>query len=305
MSDFVFHLPRSWLSLGGEGIRPFYTRIFDGLEARDIPFDVQVLEREHLAETVAADTAIHIIHHGRFAHPRARNADVAYIYPFWNFDPKGIRAFSSIADTAFPQGDIDPDLARPFFRRLRQRIVNARTSRYEQPEGHTPLDPVKAAIFLQSEGHRVVGETCYLDRWDMVAATCEATDGPVVVKPHPRDTDPGTVKGLADLQTRYPQLDVFHGNIHDLISVAERVVTINSAVGIEAYLHRTPVVLCGQSDFHHIADVAQDQQGLRDILARAPRKRVYDKYIWWYFADRCLDASAGDLVDRFCARCAI
>ena len=305
MADVVFHVPRSWLSLGGSGLHRFYLRVIEGLETRGIPFDVVVLERDSLAKMVDADTAIHVIHHGRFAHPRARNADVAYIYPFWNFDPRGIRAFSSIADMPFPQSDIDPEVARPFFRQLRHRLVKRRMSRYGQPPEQAEIAPVRAAIFLQSEGHRVVGETCYLHRWEMVAATCDAVDGPVVVKPHPRDTDVTTRDGLRDLQARFPHLWVSDGNIHDLISAADRVVTINSAVGIEAYLHRTPVTLCGHSDFHHIADVARNTAELVQILGQEPKRRAYDKFIWWYFGLQCLDVGAPDLVDRFCDRCGL
>lgn len=305
MADIVFHVPRSWLGIGGQGLRPFYLRVIEGLEARGVSFDVVMLDRTTLPETVAADDAIHVVHHGRYAHPRVRNADVAYIYPFWNFDPQGIRAFSSIGQAPFPQSDIDPEVARPFFRRLRQRIVKGRTSRYAQPEEATEVEPVKAAVFLQSEGHRVVGETCYLDRWQMLESVCSSVDGPVVVKPHPRDRDPATGESLRDYCDRFPHLEVSVGNIHDLIDAADRVVTINSAVGIEAYLHRTPVVLCGQSDFHHIADVAHSETELVDIMRRAPRKRAYDKFIWWYFGDQCLSGADPDLVDRFLARCGI
>lgn len=302
MADIVFHVPRSWLGFGGEGLRPFYLRVIDGLKARGIPCDVIMLDRERLPETVAADQAIHVVHHGRYAHPRVRNADVAYIYPFWNFDPKGIRAFSSIAEMAFPQDAIDPDIARPFFRRLRQRMVNGRRSRYDQPDAVSALPPARLAVFLQSEGHRVVGETCYLDRWQMLETACAAIDGPILVKPHPRDRDPATGETLRDFCARYPHLRVSEGNIHDLIAASERVLTINSAVGIEAYLHRTPVVLCGQSDFHHIADVARSEADLSHALGRAPRKRAYDKFIWWYFADQCLNSTDPDLVERVLAR---
>jgi len=305
MSDIVIHVPRSWLSLGGEGLMPFYLRLIEGLAARDVAVVVEVLDRDTLPTRVAADNAVHIVHHGRYAHERVRNADVAYIYPFWNFDSQGIRALSSIAQMPFPQGDIDPDRARPFFRRLRHRMVGQRRSRYAQPEGVSDVGDIAAAVFLQSEGHRVVGETCYLDRWQMLDGVCAAVDGPVVVKPHPRDFDPATAAGLRDRCARYPHLRVSHGNIHDLIGAARRVVTINSAVGIEAYLHRKPVVLCGQSDFHHVADVARSESELARILGQVPRKRAYDKFIWWYFADQCLNAVDADLADRVLARCGL
>lgn len=79
---------------------------------------------------------------------------------------------------------------------------------------------------------RVVGETCHVDRWSMVKGVCETVDGPVVVKPYPRDGDPATRAGLRDLQVRYPHLRVSDSHIHDLIAASDRVVTINSAMGI-------------------------------------------------------------------------
>lgn len=305
MTQIVIHVPRSWLNLAGKGMAPFYLRLIDGLQARGVHPEIEILDRDTLPERVEQDAAIHVVHHGRFAHPRARNADVAYVYPFWNFDTKGIRAFSSIAQRDFPQNDIDPEVARPFFRRLRKRMVGGRTSRYAQPDAVSEVGEVAAAVFLQSEGHRVVGETCYLNRWEMLDGVCEAVDGPVVVKPHPRDRDPATDEGLQDRLARYPHLRVSRGNIHDLIAAAGRIVTINSAVGIEAYLHRKPVVLCGQSDFHHVADVARSEQDLSHVLERAPRKRAYDKFIWWYFADQCLSSVDDNLADRVLARCTL
>ncbi len=80
MADIVFHVPESWLRIGSSGLRPFYAHVLEGLKARDIHFDVKALNRETLPETVAEDSAIHVVHHGRFAHKRVRNADVAYIY---------------------------------------------------------------------------------------------------------------------------------------------------------------------------------------------------------------------------------
>ena len=96
------------------------------------------------------------------------------------------------------------------------------------------------------------------------------------------------VKNLGPIEAPDVDLQGF-----DLIAAAERVVTINSAVGIEAYLHRKPVVLCGRGDFHHVADVAQNAEALRKTLGRPARRRTYDKLIWWYLGDQCLDVGAG------------
>lgn len=298
MSRIVFHLPRSWLGPLGSGLMPFYQRLTEGLQAMGVPFEITDLDRDRVMDAVARDDAFHVINHGRFEHARVLNAGIAYVYPFWNVDPKGIRAFSSIADRPFRPGRIDVDVARPFFRKLRTRIVGARTSRYEQPQDVETFPDNATAIFLQSEGHRGVGETMWLDRWAMIDAVLAADAGPVIVKPHPRDTDPDTRARLAQM----PGVQVSEGNIHDIIDAAKRVVTINSAVGIEAYLHRKPVILCGQADFHHVADEARDATTLTDLLKQTPRKRAYDKFIWWYFADQCLSTTEPTLAPRFLER---
>lgn len=299
MSDFVFHLPRSWLGPLGTGLLPFYEKLIAGLQVQGFGCEVIALDRELLLDQVDADTAFHVVNHGRFTHPRVLNAGIAYVYPFWNMDPFGIRAFSSIADKAFRAADIDASVARPFFRRIRQRLVGARTSRYAQPEAATQLPSDAVAVFLQSEGHRIVGETCYLDRWQMVEGVLASTNGPVVIKPHPRDQDPDTLVRLKQLQLKHPNMHISDGNIHDIVAASSRVVTINSAVGIEAYLHRKPVILCGRADFHHIAEVAQDQDALARILTSPARARTYDKFIYWYFGLQCLSTVQPDLVQRF------
>ncbi|MEO0938524.1 MAG: hypothetical protein AAFY38_10255 [Pseudomonadota bacterium] len=295
----VFHVPRSWLGPFGSGLLPFYATLTAGLTARGAAYELRALDRETLLDQVAADEAFHIVNHGRFRHPRVLNAGIAYIYPFWNLDPFGIRAFSSIGAARFDPRRIDAEVARPFFRRLKGRIVGGRASRYEQPADVAEVPEGCVAVFLQSEAHRGVGETMWLDRRAMVAAALEANVGPVVVKPHPRDADPETRAWLAGLP-----VTVSEGNIHDLIAASARVVTINSAVGIEAYLHRKPVVLCGRADFHHIADEARSAEDVARVLRSEPRRRAYDKYVWWYFADRCLSTTAPDLVDRFLSRVA-
>ena len=302
MGHFLFHLPGSWFSLIGDGIMPFYQKLFEGLDARGVTWNTCVLDREKVIAQVDGDDAFHIVNHGRFQHPRVLNSGIAYVYPFWNMDPVGIRAFSWIADKPFHAAEVDGEIARPFFRRLRKRLVLGRTSRYEQPDPLAEIPTGAVAVFLQSENHRIVGETCYLDRWEMVEGVLASVDGPVVIKPHPRDRDPETAKRLEQLCSEHLNLIISEANIHDILSAAARVVTINSAVGIEAYLHRKPVILCGQSDFHHIAQVAHNTQELGRFLNQEKRARAYDKYVYWYFAQHCLSTVEPNLIDRFLER---
>lgn len=299
MDPIIFHWPADWLTDADRRL-PFYVKITDGLTARGLAWRAVAIERDGLAGRVDTMPGCHVVNHGRVRHPRAWNAGIAYVYPFWHLDPEGIRAFSSIGRMAVPP--VDPDMARRFAARLRKRLVTGRTSRYPQPEDVAALPQASAAVFLQSEGHRVVGETLWIDRWTMLETVLATVAGPVLVKPHPRDFDPATGSRLEALSARFPQMVVTTANIHDVIASADRVVTINSAVGIEAYLHPRPVILCGQSDFHHVATEARTPDALAAAL-RAPPPRVdYDGFLWWYFGQMCLNAGAPDLVDRFLAR---
>lgn len=300
--DVVFHLPKDWLGPSGEGLMPFYERLREGLIAEGSVVEIRALDKATVAEQAEADQAVHLVNHGRVRHPRVWNAGIAYVYPFWNVDPWGIRAFSSIAEARFEADAVSAEAARPFFRRLRKRLVTARVSRYPQAEGIERLPEGAVAVFLQSEAHRDVEESCYLDREAMVETVIEATAGPVVIKPHPRDMDPSTQDWLEKLAARCDRVRVSEANIHDILASAERVVTINSAVGVEAYLHRTSVVLCGQSDFHHIARVARSREALAEAVRAPVRKRPYDKYVYWYFGLQCLNTTEPDLARRFLER---
>ena len=62
------------------------------------------------------------------------------------------------------------------------------------------------------------------------------------------------------------------------------------------------MILCGQADFHHIADVAKSQVDLAKYLTEPIRARPYDKYIYWYFGVQCLSTVEPDLAARFLAK---
>lgn len=301
MSGIVLHLPADWVA-DPSLMLPFYGRLTKGLRDRDIPVQAMAIDRNGLAARIDADKRFHIVNHGQIRHPRALNAGIAYIYPFWNLDPQGIRAMSSIADQPFRPARIEAERAQAFFARLRARLVAPRTSRYEQPAALADLPPAEAAVFFQSESHRTVGETCYMDRWEMLETVLLATTGPVIVKPHPREIESAVWHRLLALQAAHPRLVLSAGNIHDILAVSERVVTINSAVGVEAYLHRKPVILCGHADFHHIATTVRDPAALQAALRHPAPARAYAKFVYWYFAQCCVNAGARTLLEDVLAR---
>lgn len=304
MSDAVtFHLPGSVLRDPGL-MKPYYKRLVSGLAGRDVRVEYVVHDRLLTAFTVDRTRGFHIVDHGNARHPRILNTGIAYIYPFWNLDPWGIRAQSSVASKAFvPAPEAQ---AHRFADRLRRRLVEPRRSRYPQPLFRTEVPPGCIAIFLQSEQHRGVEETCYLSSREMVEAVLDREDPrPIVIKRHPRDSDPDTKAYLDSIAKVDRRVHLLAANIHDILSRAAVCVTINSAVGIEAHLHRVPVVLCGESDFHHAAVTVR---GAGDMPAAIKLAETvtwqHDAFLHWYFAQNCLNATAPSLLDDFLIRVA-
>ena len=257
--------------------------------------------------TVEATAGLHVIDHGNLRHPRVLNTGIAYIYPFWNLDPWGIRALSSITSKVFDPSAVNASEAAEFSSRLRKRLVGARISPYPQAEALVDLPEDHIAVLFQSEAHRGVAETCYLSMRQMLAALLARNDPrAIVVKPHPRDKDRKTRTYLARLAARDSRLQVVDANIHDILGRASVAVTINSAVGIEAHLHRVPVVLCGHSDFHHAAVTVTDRFGLDAAIAKAVSTDwPHEAFLHWYFAEQCLNAGRPSLVADFLAKIAL
>lgn len=301
----VFHLPGAAVA-DPSRIEPFYLTLIEGLRLRGGLVEVVAHDRALVADQVAADHGFHILDHGNLRHPRALNSGVAYIYPFRNMDPWGIRAQSSIAAMRFDAASVDAARARVFADRLRKRLVAARVSRYEQPEAVQSVPKGCIAVFLQSEAHRGVAETCYLTMKEMVGAVVARADPrPIVIKPHPRDFSEDTHKFLRKLARRDARVIVSMANIHDILGACAVVVTINSAVGIEAAVHNRPVVLCGHADFHHAAVTVRAAGEMEAGLARAEAGRwSQDAFLYWYFALNCLAGGRPSLVDDFLAKIA-
>ena len=301
----VFHLPPGVLS-DPKAMALYYGQLIDGLRARGVAVQTVLHARALVLDQVAADEGFHICDHGAHRHPRILNTGVAYIYPFRNLDPWGIRAQSSIAAKRFDPASVDPGTARVFTEGLRRRLIGQRRSRYDQPTDILEIPKGCVAVFLQSEAHRSVEETCYLTMRQMVGALLARPDPrPIVIKPHPRDFTEQTHRFLRRTAKSDPRVTITLANIHDVLAAADVVVTINSAVGIEAMVHRRPVVLCGHADFHHGAQTVRSAADLDAGIARTEAKVwPHDAFLYWYFGLNCLAAGKDSLVDDFLAKVA-
>ena len=301
----VFHIPGSVLRDKSK-LRAFYGKIGDGLAARGARVEYQVHDRALVPGQIEADAGFHILDHGRMRHPRVLNAGSGYIRPYHYLDPWGIRAFSSLTAKEFDPGAIDATVAAAWRDALFARLVVPRWSRYEQPSVVLPVPAGCIAVFLQTETHRDVDEMCHLTLRQMVKALLSRDDPrAIVVKPHPRDTDLDTLKWLVHKARQDARLRIIPANIHDILAACDVVVTINSAVGVEAMLHRKPVVLCGQADFHHCAVTLRERHAMDAAIAKALTTHwPYDAFLYWFFGLNALSATDPGLVEAAIARIA-
>ena len=301
----VLHIPGSVLRDPGK-LASFYGKIGDGLRALGVRVDYIEHDRNQTLAQIETMGGFHIVDHGRIRHPSALNAGLGFVRPYHYLDPWGIRAFSSVADKPFDADQIDPHAATAFRHDLFQRLVMGRQSRFEQPSQVLVVPAGCIAVFLQTEAHRDVAETCYMTMRHMIKALL-ARDDPraIVVKLHPRDTDLATLEWLMHKARKEARLQIIPANIHDILAVCDVVVTINSAVGIEAMVHRKPVVLCGHADFHHCATTVRGREGMdAGIAAALAGLWPYDAFLYWYFELNCVSATSPRLVDDVVTRIA-
>jgi hypothetical protein len=77
------------------------------------------------------------------------------------------------------------------------------------------------------------------------------------------------------------------------LAAADCALTLTSAVGFEAFLHKTPVVLGGQTDFWQNAITLTDPgQMVQAMAAALGREWPYEKFLLWYLRQMCVDGTA-------------
>ena len=275
----------------------FYGRIGRALEQFGGSFEYVLMNRQTILNQVAADRDFHLFERGVIHHPRVLNCGSAYIAPYHYLDPVGTRYLSSIGQQAFDPNLIDPHIALSFQRELYAALAVPRKSRYDQPEERLPVPQGCIAVFLQSESHRGVGEALYVPMRQIIKALLAREDPrPIVVKPHPRDVDFETLAWLLQKARKNPRLQIVPGNIHDILSAASLVVTINSAVGIEAMIHSRPVITCGICDFHHATEVVRSRDDFDAAISRADTKTwPHAAYLYWFYKQNCVSMTSPSL----------
>lgn len=213
-------------------------------------------------------------------HDRALTFRRAYHYPFWQIEPVQQRWRFHVALSAFDPESVEPKPAAAFVEKLSNRVV----------PGPAPTRDGFALIPLQGQ-LRKQRSFQTMRPIDMVKEVAR-TGRPTIATLHPSEHyDDNDMAALERLAARFSNL-VIGGKTQALMRGCDFVATQNSAVGFDGLILGKPVVLFGQSDFHHIAHNVADL-GTEEALRQAADSRPdHRRYIFWFLRMMAVNATA-------------
>ncbi|MEO8241107.1 MAG: hypothetical protein ABI832_02285 [bacterium] len=302
-AEVRLHVPAHMLRDGTSHVPSFYLRLLETL--RNLGATTTVHPRDYDRLRAGPDGAsFELVHNGGLDRVQALNLAPAYLAGYYYLDPKGIYFESSITDKTFNPASIEARYAAPFAAQLRRTWVEARRSRYPQPDERETFGQGHIAVFLQ-DWSDPVERARYMTADQMVKTVVQNAAGrAVIVKPHPRNSARETQKIRQWLSRNHPEVRVTKANIHDIMAGACATVSISSSVALEGMLHRVPAILFGRSDLRHCAETVRNPEDWPQALTRAlTRDWPFDAFLLWFLRRQNLDASR-PLQDRLLGRMA-
>lgn len=279
------YLDEPWLTTAIAGKFGFFNRLCETLEPRG--WTVAALKTGPEARAKAPTLPGYALFHmERPTHPRALTFRLAYHFPYWRIEKRPERWRFGVAKAAFDPAAI---AASDFSDRLRQRVL----------PGPAPRDDGFILIALQS---RLQKERSFqaMSPLNMVARLAR-TGRDCIATLHPKVSYGEAERdALESLARRNPNLRI-GGDTASLIRRCSMVATQNSGAGFDGLILHKPVLMFGQSDYHHIALNVADL-GFKPALEAAARHRPdYDRYVEWFLRHQSLDMMAPDATGQITA----
>ena len=235
------------------------------------------------AESLDADI-IYVPHRERHAFP-VNNKEARYymqtVFP-WQFyiDSKGYAGGASCYPFKY-----DSSAENDFYDKMCARAVLGE-SKFEQPAKKAFDTASEFILFACQIPHdETIKHHSDYNVEQALEATCKATaelNIPLYVKPHP--VNPASQMPLLFIANKYKHVRWIEGvNIHDIMSKAKAVVVVNSGTGMEALLHRRPVITFGRCEYDCVTNQATTVN-IVDILKNPVfnEKEVRAFFASWY-----------------------
>ena len=236
------------------------------------------------------DPAVHALFHMQAPpHRRALIFRRAYHYPFWHIEPVPQRWRFHVAQSRFRPETIDPEAARRFAARLRDRVLPG------PPATHGP------AILVPLQGHLRRCRSFQSMSPLRMLETVAASGRPVVATLHPKEHyDKADHAALQALAARHPNLRI-GGQTATLLRDCAFVATENSGAAFDGYLLGKPAVLFAQIDFHHIGLNVAELGAARALRAAETHRPDFDRYLYWFLQESTVNATLPDAGARVLA----
>lgn len=283
-----------------KGLQAGHFRLLNGLadHARRSGLEVEIIPFSPRTQDLAVQQGghCHIFMDDRPVYgPNALHCVPSYLRDYWFFDEIGSRNNALTRLHRFDPRPMAGDFAREFHAGLVARFVQTNRSKYEQaPRGADLADG--ALCFFAQDFSAPRHHRHYMSAAEMIEAAIAARgQRKLYIKPHPNQPV-HELEVLARYHAPKNGVEVTQASIHDLMAAAGCVLTLSSAVGFEAFLHKKPVILGGQTDFWQNAVTLTDVTRLGAALQEAmSRSWHHEKFLVWYLRQMCVEDSAQGL----------
>ena len=178
---------------------------------------------------------------------------------------------------------------------LRATYVEKNVSKYVQATENEPL-PDRFVFVPMQVSTDIVADLAYVDADTMLLTVVEhyrGTETKVVVKRHPYCRS-FRVQALLQRLAAAGDIILTRNSVHDLLAQCERVITVNSGVGLEALLHSKSVITTGKCDYAYASQMATSVGELSKLLrSHGPLDFVHSRRLLWFYRN-CYVAPCGD-----------
>ncbi len=256
-------------------------------------------------ERELGEDAFLISHHSIGTGDRICRFKHSYRAGYFSFDPLGYGGFSEFAQTRQmlePAWTLPAQQALAYAHSLRLKQIQANASKYAQPPV-TQEGPPPGYVFLALQMPRDtvmrLSPCDPLEFYRRVVMEAGNNGLPCVVKRHPCCIDPDVTKFLSTIAT-LPFVTISELSINQLLPGAERVVVINSTVGLEALIHGRPTLTFAASEYAPLTTRIADIDDIRRALTSPP---WFDdvkvaQFLHYFFEHYCVQAQDENAVLR-------
>ena len=298
----LIHVPGNLLDRHGQAGFGIYGRIAPDL--RRMGLEVDFVERPSTTELSAyTKEDFHLVHHGFLRRFNLLNCGIAYVWPYWYLDQRGVLCDSSMLNAKPRLDGVNGRQARKFLDALQRKTIGRGVSKYDQPERTEPIGHGAIVVFLQGLSDPVM-RSMHMMETEMLDLVLRHRQGRrVLIKPHPKFPDTIASAHARMLAEREPEVRVVDANIHDLLEGAYCSVSICSGASFEGLFHRVPAILFGRSDFAACAwTVRNAEEAERALTEIGEVDFPYERFLFWFLRKKMYNQRDPNLVARVLQR---